>query len=41
LADELPNVQLVVIANADHVPHEERPEAFMQAVTGFLSTLAP
>ena len=41
LADELPNAGLVVIPNAGHVPHEEQPEAFMLAVTGFLSTLNP
>ena len=41
LADELPNAELVVISNAGHVPHEERPEAFLQAVAGFLSILIP
>ena len=39
LADELPNAGLVVIADAGHVPHEERPAAFMDAVIKFLSTL--
>lgn len=39
LAGELPNAELVVIANAGHVPHEERPGAFMDAVNRFLSTI--
>ena len=39
LADELPNAGLVVIADAGHVPHEEHPAAFMDAVINFLSTL--
>jgi pimeloyl-ACP methyl ester carboxylesterase len=37
LAGELPNAQLVVIPNAGHVPHEERPDAFMDAVRSYLS----
>ena len=41
LAGELPEAELVVIPNAGHVPHEEQPEAFMQAVGSFLSTLTP
>jgi len=40
LADELPNAELVVIAEAGHVPHEERPEDFMQAVANFLISLS-
>jgi pimeloyl-ACP methyl ester carboxylesterase len=36
LAGELPGAQLVVIADAGHVPHEEQPSAFMQAVEEFL-----
>lgn len=36
LAEELPNAQLVVIPQAGHVPHEEQPAAFMQAVAEFL-----
>ncbi len=36
LAEELPNAQLVVIPQCGHLPHEERPAAFMQAVTEFL-----
>ncbi len=41
LADELPDAQLAVIPNAGHVPHEERPEAFMQAVKEFLEKINP
>ena len=39
LADELPNAELKVIAQSGHLPHEEKPVEFMQAVTEFLSTL--
>ncbi|MGC8856302.1 MAG: alpha/beta fold hydrolase [Anaerolineae bacterium] len=39
LADELPNAQLVVIPQCGHLPHEEHPDLFMQAVTDFLETL--
>jgi pimeloyl-ACP methyl ester carboxylesterase len=39
LAEELPNAQLVVIPQCGHVPHEERPAEFMQAVTEFLQGL--
>jgi len=39
LSGELPNAQLVVITNAGHVPHEERPTAFMDAVINFLNSL--
>jgi pimeloyl-ACP methyl ester carboxylesterase len=41
LAGELPNAQLVVIPNAGHVPHEERPTEFMEAVTSFMSGMIP
>lgn len=37
LADELPDAQLAVIAQCGHLPHEECPEEFMQAVADFLS----
>jgi len=37
LAEELPNATLAVIENAGHVPHEERPEAFLEAVAEFLA----
>lgn len=36
LSQELPNAQLAVIANCGHVPHEECPQAFMQAVEAFI-----
>jgi pimeloyl-ACP methyl ester carboxylesterase len=39
LAGELPGAKLVIIQNAGHVPHEEQPAAFMQAVESFLQTL--
>ncbi len=39
LADELPNAELQIIEQSGHLPHEEKPVEFMQAVTKFLSTL--
>ena len=39
LAGELPDASLVVIPQAGHVPHEERPDLFMQAVNEFLASL--
>lgn len=36
LADELPDARLVVIPQCGHVPHEECPAEFMQAVAEFL-----
>jgi pimeloyl-ACP methyl ester carboxylesterase len=39
LADELPNADLVVIPNCGHVPQEECPEAFMDAINKFTETL--
>jgi pimeloyl-ACP methyl ester carboxylesterase len=39
LAGEIPNAQLEVIQDAGHVPHEEQPEAFLEAVDAFLATL--
>ncbi|MFN3492641.1 MAG: alpha/beta fold hydrolase, partial [Anaerolineales bacterium] len=36
LAGEIPNAQLVVIPQSGHVPHEEKPIEFMQAVINFL-----
>lgn len=39
LAGELPQAHLVVIENAGHVPHEERPEQFIQAVQTFVQSL--
>lgn len=40
LAGELPNADLVVIPNCGHVPQEECPEAFLAAVSAFLSQIA-
>ncbi len=39
LARELPNATLIIVKNAGHVPHEEKPAAFMQAVEGFILQL--
>jgi len=39
LAGELPQATLVVIPEAGHVPHEERPDLFLQAVDDFLEIL--
>lgn len=39
LAGELPEAGLVIIPQAGHVPHEERPDLFMQAVEKFLAQL--
>lgn len=39
LAGELPGASLVVIAEAGHVPHEEQPAAFLEAVETFLQSL--
>ena len=39
LAGELPDASLVVIPQAGHVPHEERPDLFMQAVYEFVVSL--
>lgn len=41
LAKALPDARLVIIPNAGHVPHEEQPQAVMQAVTGFLNENNP
>jgi len=38
-ARELPNARLVVIPNCGHVPHEECPVEFVQAVTDFLDSI--
>ncbi|MBL8100430.1 MAG: alpha/beta hydrolase [Anaerolineales bacterium] len=37
LTSEIPNAQLVVIPQSGHVPHEEKPQEFMQAVINFLT----
>jgi pimeloyl-ACP methyl ester carboxylesterase len=39
LAGELPNAELVVIPQCGHVPQEECPEDFLQAVSTFLARL--
>lgn len=39
LAEELPRAELVVLPNCGHVPQEECPEAFLQAVKAFLRGL--
>jgi pimeloyl-ACP methyl ester carboxylesterase len=39
LAKALPNGTLRVIANAGHVPHEEQPQDFMDAVSQFIALL--
>lgn len=40
LAGELPNAELVVIEQAGHVPHEERPQTFLDAVSAFINSLS-
>lgn len=40
LADALPNTELVVIPNCGHLPQEECPERFVQAVTDFIARIA-
>lgn len=39
LAGELPQARLVVIPQAGHVPHEEQPAAFLEAVEAFVQSL--
>jgi pimeloyl-ACP methyl ester carboxylesterase len=39
LSGEIPGARLVVIQNAGHVPHEEQPAIFMDAVNEFFMTL--
>ena len=39
LASDLPNAQLVVFPNCGHVPHEECPADFLNAVRNFMATL--
>ena len=39
LAQELPDASRAIIPEAGHVPHEEQPEAFLQAVEAFLERL--
>jgi len=39
LAAELPHAELVVIPNCGHIPQQERPAEFLEAVKGFLTRL--
>jgi pimeloyl-ACP methyl ester carboxylesterase len=39
LAHELPDAELVVIPDCGHIPHEECPDLFLQAMTDFLDKL--
>jgi pimeloyl-ACP methyl ester carboxylesterase len=39
LAYEIPNAELVIIPQCGHLPHEEHPDEFMQAVAEFLQGL--
>jgi pimeloyl-ACP methyl ester carboxylesterase len=39
LAGELPDASLVIIPDAGHVPHEERPDLFIQAINQFVASL--
>lgn len=41
LAKDIPGATLAVIQNAGHVPHEEKPAEFMQAVFDFLKGVNP
>jgi pimeloyl-ACP methyl ester carboxylesterase len=41
LAEELPNARLVVVSEAGHVPHEEKPGVFMEAINGFVVEIQP
>ncbi len=41
LAKDIPGAQLAVIQNAGHLPHEEKPAEFMQAVQDFLKGMKP
>jgi pimeloyl-ACP methyl ester carboxylesterase len=39
LARELPQAELVVLPSCGHIPQEECPAPFLQAVKGFLARL--
>ena len=41
LAKNLSNASLVNLPNCGHVPHEECPEPFLEAITNFLNTVNP
>ena len=36
LAGKIPGAQLVVVERSGHLPHEERPQAFLAAVLPFI-----
>ena len=38
LSKELPDARLEIISNAGHLPHEEQPEVFMEAVQKFIGS---
>ncbi len=40
LSKEIPGARLVVVPNCGHIPQEEQPQAFLQAVGQFLSSMA-
>jgi pimeloyl-ACP methyl ester carboxylesterase len=37
LANELPDARLIIIPRAGHVPHEEQPGQFLQALDDFIA----
>jgi pimeloyl-ACP methyl ester carboxylesterase len=39
LAEEIPNAQLVSVPDAGHIPHEETPDAFVNALYRFVDSL--
>lgn len=41
LADELPKAELVIFPDCGHVPQEECPQPFLEAVTAFVNHLSP
>ncbi len=41
LAQEIPGARLVVIPDCGHLPQEEQPEAFLQAVSQFVEAVSP
>ncbi len=38
LAEEIPGAKLVILENCGHLPHEECPQAFLEAIDDFLSS---
>ncbi|HNB52408.1 MAG TPA: alpha/beta fold hydrolase, partial [Anaerolineales bacterium] len=39
LSEEIPGAFLFIVPDSGHIPHEERPDVFMDAVREFLTTL--